>query len=310
MKLKLLVVLALAGPFAVGQSVLFYNVENLFDTIDDRHFSDEAFLPDSPRQYGSMRYFLKIRQTARALRMALNECEQHVDCIGLAEVETYGALAQLARHNALRSLGPWTPLLFDSEDHRGIDCAALLHSSCRLLYADRIRYSDSNFRTRDALYLRYKNRDSIVLNLIIVHLPSKRGGTEASQPKRERALTAIQAVADTCTGKVLICGDFNDDLKSKTYQRALQRGYIQPQPMGGSRHAPQGSYKYQGRWSTIDVGLFRGATNLQYRIIWVDELVENDPKWGNFRPKRSWKGTFYTGGYSDHLPVHFLFEVD
>ena len=64
-------ILFLLLPYlATSQSVLFYNVENLFDTLHDYGHADEDFLPEGPRQNNSITYWLKIRQTASALRLA------------------------------------------------------------------------------------------------------------------------------------------------------------------------------------------------------------------------------------------------
>ncbi|HMT68123.1 MAG TPA: hypothetical protein PKE28_11045, partial [Bacteroidales bacterium] len=54
---------------ASGQdfSVMFYNVENLFDTVDDTTKNDEEFLPGGSRRWTASRYHRKLSAVARAV---------------------------------------------------------------------------------------------------------------------------------------------------------------------------------------------------------------------------------------------------
>ena len=44
---------------------VFYNVENLFDTIDNPNTNDQDFLPNAKRQYNTYKYKHKLQQLAR-----------------------------------------------------------------------------------------------------------------------------------------------------------------------------------------------------------------------------------------------------
>ena len=286
---------------ASGQSILSYNVENLFDTINDRNYHDEAFLPEGSYAYNSVRYWLKIRQTARALRLAIQAAPSPPHIIALMEVENQGVLFDLVKNPALRSSGPWRPILFDSPDYRGIDCAALIHENTRLLQAQPITYATPSFQTRDALFIRFRTPDSTTAQLTIVHLPSKRGGPKTSAIKRMIALEAITAALDTCTTPTLLCGDFNTAPTPalKHFFRA-EAWHTVPFSKGHS-----GTYKFKGRWSVLDWGVIKNG-QATAQILALPELLVPDEKWGGTKPKRSWSGTFFTYGYSDHLPVYYL----
>ena len=306
MRLLLLISLLLTLIQVSGQNVLFYNVENLFDTIDDHHHLDREFLPKSSKEYGSIRYRLALRQSARALRLALHTVNNEVDVIALCEVETRGVVQDLARHRALRNLGDWQVVHYDSPDFRGIDCAALVNTArVKLVDSDRFRYSNDSLKTRDALYVQIQRADSSLSHLAVVHFSSKRGGAAASQWKRTYELNAVRSMFDTCLSPVLICGDFNDFPSALAYQQALNEGWKAPDLTSKKGLDPtSGTYKFQGRWQYIDLGLSKNST-FSTCILSLPMLLEEDTKWGGFKPRKRWQGTFFVNGYSDHLPVYF-----
>ena len=84
-----------------AQSVLFYNTENLFDTIDDTGVNDVEFLPEGTKEFGSIRYRLCIRQTSRALRLSILSTALPLELIGLCEVENRTVLDDLKNHRGL-----------------------------------------------------------------------------------------------------------------------------------------------------------------------------------------------------------------
>ena len=299
-------ILLFLGLTAHGQNIIFYNVENLFDTIDDYGVADHEFLPHSPKEYGSIRYRLALRQTARALRLAIYQTKESVDVIALCEVETRGVLEDLARHKALRDLGDWEVVHYDSPDFRGIDCAALVNSHrVTLQSSDRIRYSNDTMKTRDALLLSYKNADSLLLHLAVVHLSSKRGGAATTAPKRAYQLQQVIRAFDTAQNAVLICGDFNDGPSASAYQQAIDSGWYAAKLIkGAGLMEVSGTYKYKGRWQYIDLGISKNKP-FECTVLALPMLLKEDTKWGGFVPKKRWQGTFFVNGYSDHLPVYF-----
>ena len=295
-----------------AQHILFYNVENLFDTLHDRGKNDFDFTPNGAHSYASSTYFLKIRQTARALRSAMNTTEHTIDIIAVAEVENRSVLLDLAKHKAIRSSGPWQIVHFDSPDRRGIDCGALVNlSTSRIIQSKPIIYSSSHFKTRDALLLVTRSasqKDSIDLTSVIVHLPSKRGGALKSEPFRKMALAAVLAELDCDSAQnQLIVGDFNDLSTVDYFQNIIDSGWTAP----GFSHPKNinGTYKFRGRWQHIDLALYRSKRQYRGRILAPPLLLETDAKWGGYKPKRAYLGQFYTYGYSDHLPV-YIFHVN
>ena len=73
-----------------------------------------------------------------------------------------------------------------------------------------------------------------------------------------------------------------------------------------------GSYRYKGEWQTLDHiivsgNLLNGEAGLQVSrrmgIYDADFLLEEERGTFGVRPKPTYRGPHYIGGYSDHLPV-------
>ena len=306
-------VLSLCTHSGCAQHILFYNVENLFDTLHDRGKNDLGFTPTGAYGYGSATYFLKIRQTARALRAAINLTEQTIDIIAVAEVENRTVLLDLAKHKAIKDQGPWQVVHYDSPDHRGIDCAALINTSTtRVVDSRTISYSSPHYKSRDALLLMTRStsvRDSVDVTSVIVHLPSKRGGASQSAPFRKMALQAVMNELDRDSAQnQLIIGDFNDITSADFFQDEIHRGWNTPAFLYPKNIS--GTYKFQGRWQHIDLALYRGKIRYSGEILAPPLLLESDTRWGGYKPKRAFLGTFYTYGFSDHLPVYIFNVID
>lgn len=279
-----------------AQSWLFYNVENLFDTLNDANKHDEEFTPWGAKAYNSISYRLCLRQTARAINAA-SQSGFSSPIIGLCEVEDRSVLEDLVRHPGFQAHGPWRIVHYDSPDFRGIDCALLYKSNeVEILYTNRIRYSSDTLRSRDALFVRAVIQ-GMPCNTIVVHLPSKRGGAAHSAWKRDLAWKRIAEAIDTCNDPTIILGDFNDEVGMRQLQHFPTGWYP------SAFKSTSGTYKYQGRWATIDGAIANFP--LKSAVCHLPLLLEEDKKWGGHKPQRRWQGSFYKNGYSDHLPVHF-----
>ena len=81
-------------------TVVFYNTENFYDTLDDPHKNDNEFLPLSDLHWDSQKYLKKVRDIARVL--ASVDSLSLPGVIGLAEVENTGVLKDLCRDPSLK----------------------------------------------------------------------------------------------------------------------------------------------------------------------------------------------------------------
>jgi len=162
-------------------NIVFYNVENLFDTKKDSLTLDEEFTPTSQRHWTHRRFENKIRMIYKALITAGNG--QFPDIIGLAEVENLWVIEQLVNKTPLCNV-PYGIIHKDSPDPRGID-VALLYRKDRIKPIDYEHIPISGegkykFRTRDILHFTAElGREQI--HFFVNHWPSRVGGAGADE---------------------------------------------------------------------------------------------------------------------------------
>lgn len=281
--------------------VMFWNVENLFDSFDDPLKNDNEFMPAAERHWTWQRFERKrdgIAQTVVSVADAYGDLPA---LVGLAEVENRIVVSQLVRKTMLADQD-YDFVHRESPDERGIDVALLYRKDVfRVVAVDSLRVPD--FPTRDILYvkLRCRVKSGMTMNVFVVHLPSKRGGAKASQDRRKLALGVLERAVDSLLqaepdSPIVVMGDFNDS-------KARVAGLSVP-PFDGPPAAP-GTLRYHGRWEQIDWFCVSPAldSSARMQIYAPPFLLEPDPAWLGVKPRRTYVGPRYNGGLSDHLPV-------
>ena len=78
---------------------MFYNVENLFDTINNATTIDDEFLPISEKKWNTSRYNHKINQLAKVFSSIIQDENDNKipDIIGLCEVENKQVIDDLLK---------------------------------------------------------------------------------------------------------------------------------------------------------------------------------------------------------------------
>lgn len=297
--------------------VVFYNVENLFDTIADAHVADEEFLPSAVRAWDTKKYKIKISNIAKSIRTIGGW--QAPEIVGLAEIENRSVLLSLAKHHSLKEAN-YSILHFDSPDPRGIDVALLYNTKIvEVIYAEPIRVEMEHSRTRDILYAKLLVRKSDTLHVFVNHWSSRSGGKEESEYKRVAAAKTLQHITDSIFrtslhSNILVMGDLNDGPREASVSvltdTSLTHSFTN---LMVSLPQTEGSHKYRGVWDYLDQilvspALKDGSSNMKVLenrayIGKLDFLLEEDDRYGDFYPKRTWKGDAFVGGFSDHLPV-------
>jgi len=97
--------------------VAFWNLQNLFDVIDDPEKNDESFLPDGNMQWTEDRLDKKMYNLARVIRSMNNG--KGPDILGVCEVENQQVLGSMVE-KFLSDLNLSIAYL-ESPDNRGID---------------------------------------------------------------------------------------------------------------------------------------------------------------------------------------------
>ena len=302
-RLLLCLTFSLAGV-AQAQTIVFYNVENLFHPDNDSLRADDDFTPEGKYRWSKRRYYQKLHQIARVLTCSDN---QYPTLVGLAEVENAQCLNDLCRH---MPQAPYRFIHFDGPDRRGID-VALLYDSLHFHPDTAIQipiYLDSATTTRDILYVRGTFMDKLInpstnklLNLYICHLPSQLGGAAASAWKRERAKTALQKhytsiLARDSAANIIVMGDMNA-APQNDLPKLINLSTVKP--------INQSTHKHNGIWTCLDQFYLTPYTLHHPPVIFSPSwLLEYDRKYLGYRPKRTFNGFRYNkNGFSDHLPI-------
>ena len=112
--------------------VAFYNLENLFDTINNNGKYDLEFTPDGSRKWDTQKYRSKIANLARTITsMASASTPNGPAVLGVSEVENCSVLEDLVKEVDCQLVAsgrnPWNLRIVhhDSPDRRGIDVACL-----------------------------------------------------------------------------------------------------------------------------------------------------------------------------------------
>ena len=75
--------------------VMFYNLENFFDTINDPEVLDDEFTPEGPKQWNSAKYNRKLGNIERVLFDLAAADKVYPAVIGVSEVENRSVLEDI-----------------------------------------------------------------------------------------------------------------------------------------------------------------------------------------------------------------------
>lgn len=311
--------------------IISYNVENLFDTRNDPLKEDDPFTPQGVKHWSDHRYAQKLLHIGRTLA---NLCQTHITpLIALQEIENYHILDDLVSKTALAAT-PYAYLHRESNDLRGIDVALLynpLHfRPLETQYLNPAQSVSSPFATRDLLYCKGVLDGLDTLHIFVCHLPSRIDGKTITDQKREIFIQTIRELSDSIfttnsQSNIFILGDFNTTCRDPVLtalahcigkSTSLQSNKLyNNHPSTFNPH--HGTYKYKGKWETIDHIIISGYLYLPQKdklvisgktsILHSTKLLSEDKKHYGFKPFATYNGRIYLGGYSDHLPIYVDF---
>lgn len=226
--------------------VAFYNVENLFDTINQPEVNDEEFTPEGSNRWNSVRYWEKMDHLSTVITQIGDEYVKGGPVlIGLSEIENRSVLEDLVKQPAMAASG-YDIVHIDGPDRRGVDVALLYRKANFTVIASKsIRLTmpeDTAFITRDQLLVSGL-LDGEEFFIIVNHWPSRRGGEKASAPKRNAAAALARHTVDSLqkinpAAKVIVMGDLNDDPINKSVAKVLQGMPTQEEARGGKLYNP------------------------------------------------------------------------
>jgi endonuclease/exonuclease/phosphatase family metal-dependent hydrolase len=316
-------------------TVLCWNVENLFDDVDNgTEFPDY----DPGRgQWNTECFRLRVDTVAEAIRKAV---PGGPDVLVLQEVENENALRALAA-DALKDLGyAWIAIVAKPYLPANVAVAsrvpiARVHTMGISAYGDN--------EVRDILEVEIEH-DGRLLHVFNNHWKAKSGGTRETEAWRIEAACRLgrrvrEILAADPSADIIAAGDFNENVDEwrqagRLYQVALVpvdddppaaflgcsilladdpagagvrgSGLALYEPWYELAESERGSYSYQRQWQTVDhvllsPGLFddRGYRYRRgsFQVVRLPFLLNPDGT-----PKR-WTRLSGQRGYSDHLPL-------
>ena len=222
-------------------TIAFYNLENLFGTIDDPKTMDDDFTPKGFKKWTPKRYKKKVFKLAKTIsEIGVDSTERPPVLVGIAEVENEKAVQDLINAEPLRKTA-YHYVHYDSPDERGIDTGLLYHKDYfEVLFSEPIAlmvYNAEGERdtTRDILYVHGKLNGEEV-HVFVNHWPSRRAGDNETDYKRVEAAKTIklkmaQIEEQFVNPNYIIMGDFNDNPDSNSIRRFPHQadpGYFPP----------------------------------------------------------------------------------
>ncbi len=303
-------------------SVGFYNVENLFDTIDDPEIIDEEYLPSAEKEWNSVRYNHKLQNLSKVI--SSENKKQLPLFIGLCEIENETVLRDLINQPNLKK-GDYEYIHYDSPDQRGIDVGLIYQKKYAVVKnSKKISVSLPEGKpTRDILMVELVLYNNESIYVFVNHWPSRRGGEQESEINRITAAKTLKKEVDSILEKnssanIIIMGDFNDSPFNNSILSYLKADTTvsENQLFNVSYSLAKnkvGTHNYQGEWAMLDQiiisqNMLSNNSKLrlkepQVHILNYEWMMYEHPKYKDLRPNRTYSGNTYHGGYSDHLPV-------
>lgn len=316
-----------------AHTIAFYNLENLFDTINDPNKFDEASPMMELKANREEIYKKKVHNMAKVIADIGYDTTKNTPAIlGVSEVENRKVIEDVVNDSLLIN-SDYGIVHYDSPDARGIDVGLIyqkklftpLYTSSHEL---KIYDDDSRERiyTRDQLLVSGKLEGEMI-HILVNHWPSRRGGEARSRPKRvaaaklnKRLIDSLQAIDPYA--KIFIMGDLNDDPINASVKDVLKAEKDKEKvgfkgiynPMENFYRSGLGSNAYRDAWSLFDQIMitkpllekdFSSFRFYQAGIYNKNYMVNKRGRWKGY-PMRSFADGGFTGGYSDHFPVYMI----
>lgn len=325
--LILIIILGLLSVNTFSQNdqtvtIAFYNVENLFDTINDPITKDDEFTPEGKNKWTNIRYQKKLNDIAKVIS-SINKNNLPV-LLGFAEIENRSVLEDLIKTDALKTKN-YGIVHEESPDIRGID-VGLIYRTDKFKYLMHKKIPirlNTKYKVRDILYTKGILDNTDTLHIFVNHWKSRSGGREKTEPQRIQCAKTLRNAVDSIlvinnNAKIVIIGDFNDEPTNKSIYEILGANNS-----GNSKslnnlmtllsESGLGTHNYRGHWDMLDNIIVSNSllnsknayvVNENKGQIFSADWITFTYKNGNKSPNRTYGGAYYYGGYSDHYPVY------
>ncbi len=315
--------------------IMFYNVENMYDTKDNPKTNDDDFTPKGQLRWTNYKYWKKLNNISKVITSVGKGYTPAL--IGMCEIENDSVLFDLTKRAALRK-EKYEYIITRSKDSRGSNIA-LLYQRDQIKVLKQKSYTpviekDFSRTTRDILHITGKVVNGDTLDIFVCHFPSRNEGIKKTSPYRIKCANLIKQKTDSLfhirkKANIIIMGDFNDypydtSIKETLQANSLTTSISVKKLYNMFYHKTSdksiGSYKYRGKWNYLDQFIVSGyllnnsnktiIKNKDAHIYVADFLLEKDNnKYGGQKPFRTYLGFKYLGGFSDHLPIYMDLQI-
>ena len=319
----------------MAYTVMFYNLENLYDTVDDPRTDDNEFTPMGDKRWTREKYLAKLENLSEIFSAVSSAHNGFPVVAGVSEVENLKVMQDLAAQRRM-SGAHYKCLHFESNDARGVEVGMLYRpDKFTLMGCEPLKLelrSGREYTGRDILSA-WGSIDGEMFAFYVCHFLSRRAGVASSAGfRRAGAETARDHAGELRKMypdiKVIIMGDMNDNpsdeslavlLKAhKTIFNIPEGEYFNPFWMLADEG--QGTSIHNHRWTLYD-NIIVSANLLPtcpghrgLRLLKLDsknhygEIFRRNFMMRKGAPRRSYYGNTFDNGYSDHLPV--LIKLD
>lgn len=306
-------------------TLAFYNCENLFDTHHQPGKQDEDFTPEGKYHYTQRIFEQKLHNIASVFQ-AMNSEHNNLAIAGLAEVENDRVLQDLCSQPELGDKH-FRHICHAGPDPRGINVGFIYDPSLFILLNEEIvpvMFTGTGHRShgRDILHI-YGILDGDTVHVFVNHWTSRRKGEDESERKRVQAAQANKTAIDELMSvnpntKVIVMGDFNDNPTDRSIAEVLAATDDKNNTSASALYNPfqsiynsgEGTEKYRSTWNLFDQIILSGSflSNNAHHLFYNNAEIYRprfiiDSKKQNDAPKRSFTGSRWMNGYSDHFPV-------
>jgi endonuclease/exonuclease/phosphatase family metal-dependent hydrolase len=302
-----------------GFTIGFYNLENLFDTIDDPAINDEEFLPDAKVSWNSERYAQKLNNMSRVIASMDTLSFPHI--LGLSEVENAQVLADLVQSPTLKK-AEYAIIHIADNDPRGIEVAMIYRPDYFSPISQKTLQPVIDGKTnRHILYVKGIIGTGDTIHVFANHWTSRYGGYEETKAARNGTALFLRTTIDSLfkvspSAKIIIGGDFNDNPEDASMTEFLNtkstQDEVRPEMLYNlaieQHRVGKGTLYYKG-WDFFDQIIVSSAllSGSHIKASPIEIVKKNwmlfKPAQGEARPNRTMSGGKYYGGFSDHLPV-------
>lgn len=307
--------------------IAFYNVENLF-TPDPPPVHKNDPTNSGLNNWDERKYQLKLSKIAQVFQLIAEDEGDLPMIIGLSEIQGEKPLQDLIKLSPFND--QYGIVHYESMDERGVD-VALLYSKSKIevlssepisyffaVETERSEYFDT---TRDVLFCKLKYQET-VLNVFVLHLPSKRE-KDVNKSKRDYILSDLnKKIAELVKNKdeaVIVLGDFNENpdesnLTDFLYDDDFNKILINPS-ISLYKMNNFSTFHYKSGLLFDQMILSPNILEKNYPLTFKEAKIFNHQKLKNWdnrdsdRPFRTYAGSRYLGGFSDHFPIVSIFEV-